>query len=280
MRHADHPYRFQSFVEVFEQRAKEQSKQAEAEKIEQALRKRLGLETQETPTPSASEESTAGQPPPPAKVGAVRQFLNTFLEIRYEEGGVITYRKHWLILIRAVFLPTLAFFAFTALVIFLISKDILTGPAVFLLYMLVYTVIVGWWLYNFVNWINDIYQVTPEQIVDIEKRPLGQEIKKTASLDSILSIEHDREGIFQILFNYGFVRVMVGETPFIFRYVKNPDQVQQDIAFYMEARRRKKQEEVDARERERMLDWLTTYHDQTETLEEIEKKSDWDLFPG
>lgn len=280
MRHADNAYRFQSFVEVFELRARERVKQLEAEKMELALRQRLGLEKPAEPAPATPVEPAGAQPQKPEKTSVLRHFLNTFLEIRYEENGVITYRKHWLILIKQTLLPTLAFLAFTALVIFLDVKNILTGPAVFLLYMLVYVVIVAWWLYNFVNWINDIYQVTPDQIVDIEKKPLGQELKKTASLDSILSIEHDREGIIQILFNYGFVRVMVGQTPFMFYYVKNPDQVQQDISYYIEARRRKKLEAEEAVERERMLDWLATYHSQSETLEEIEKKTDWDLFPG
>jgi hypothetical protein len=56
--------------------------------------------------------------------------------------------------------------------------------------------------------------------------------------------------------------------------------VQQDIVSYIETRRRKKDDETAARERERMLDWFGSYHNQTEKLEEIEKKSDWDLFPG
>jgi hypothetical protein len=76
------------------------------------------------------------------------------------------------------------------------------------------------------------------------------------------------------------VIINVGQTQFLFYGVKNPDEVQQDIVAYIEARRRKKQDEATARERERMLDWFSTYHSQSEKLEEVEKKSDWDLFPG
>ena len=83
-----------------------------------------------------------------------------------------------------------------------------------------------------------------------------------------------------MLFNYGDVIIFVGQTPFLFYGVKNPDQVQQDIVSYIEARRRKKEDETSARERERMLDWFGTYHNQSEKLEEVEKKTDWDLFPG
>ena len=72
----------------------------------------------------------------------------------------------------------------------------------------------------------------------------------------------------------------VGQAQFIFSGVKNPDEVQQEIASYIEALRRKKEEDENLRERENMLDWLSSYHRQSEKLEEIEKKTDWDLFPG
>jgi hypothetical protein len=136
-----------------------------------------------------------------------------------------------------------------------------------------------WWLYQYVDWSNDIYQLTPEQIIDIERRPLGTEDKKTASLDSILSLEHTRNGVIQLLFNYGNVTINVGEAKFLFRGVYNPDQVHQDVADYMEARARKKRDQEAARERERMVDWLVTYHNQTQSSEESENDADWDLFP-
>ena len=88
------------------------------------------------------------------------------------------------------------------------------------------------------------------------------------------------DGIIRLIFNYGDVIINVGQTQFLFYGVKNPDEVQQDIVAYIEARRRLKQDEAATRERERMLDWFSTYHNQSEKLEEVEKKSDWDLFPG
>jgi hypothetical protein len=37
-----------------------------------------------------------------------------------------------------------------------------------------------WWFYEYVDWINDIYILTPDQIMDIYRTPLGREDKKTA----------------------------------------------------------------------------------------------------
>jgi len=117
------------------------------------------------------------------------------------------------------------------------------------------------------DWTNDIYKITPDQILDIERKPLGTEEKKSASLDSILSLEHTRNGILQLIFNYGDVIVNVGQSQFVFKGVNNPDQVHQDVADYMEARERKKREEQVIRERQRMVNWFDIYHQETEKFD-------------
>jgi len=210
----------------------------------------------------------------------MRSILDTFLKVRFMDGAVITYRKHWLVLLRKSWFPILLLLLYTGLVILLIRSGILAGSCFPLLLMLGYLGLFLWLLYRYLDWNNDIYQLTPDQILDIERKPLGEEKKKSAPLDSILSLEHRREGIIRLLFNYGDVIINVGQTQFLFFGVKNPDQVQQDIVANIEDRRRKKQDETSARERERMLDWFGSYHSETEKLEEVEKKSDWDLFPG
>ena len=54
---------------------------------------------------------------------------------------------------------------------------------------------------EYVDWSNDIFQVTPDQIMDIDKTPLGQVTSDIAALENILSIEHKRIGILQLFFN-------------------------------------------------------------------------------
>jgi hypothetical protein len=278
MRNSEQPYRYASFIEGFLVRAKELRKQYEAENMEKSLHDRLGFTDVEEPLPE--EQSPSSGEVKTNRSSGVRSILDTFLKVRFMDGAVITYRKHWLVLLRRSWLPLLLLVLYTVLVIFLIQSGILAGSCFPLLLMLGYLGLFLWLLYRYLDWNNDIYQLTPDQILDIERRPLGEEKKKSAPLDSILSLEHRREGIIRLLFNYGDVIINVGQTQFLFYGVKNPDQVQQDIVAYIEARRRKKEDETAARERERMLDWFGSYHSQTEKLEEIEKKSDWDLFPG
>lgn len=288
MRNMSHPNRFVSFVEGFQVHARYQMKAMESAAMERALRQRMGLPVDREPiqvtTPKPWDRPKQKDAPKP---GSLRDKLKTFLQVRYERGGVITYRKHWLLLVRKVWLPSLVQAILFGITLYLIIRRALGGsisiplsglPAI-TLWMLWFTGGSLWWLYQYVDWSNDIYQLTPEQIVDIERKPLGAEDKKTASLDSILSLEHTRNGVIQLLFNYGNVTINVGEAKFLFRGVYNPDQVHQDVADYMEARVRKRREQEAARERERMVDWLVTYHNQVDSSENSENEADWDLFP-
>jgi hypothetical protein len=131
---------------------------------------------------------------------------------------------------------------------------------VVLLSVLSLLIVFLWWLYKYIDWANDIYQVTADQIVDIERKPFGSENKKTAPLENILSIEYERLGALGILFNFGTVYIKVGSTTFPFHYVFDPSQVQQDIfrrKWEREAKRKKAEKEA---ERDRLAAWIATYH--------------------
>ena len=120
-----------------------------------------------------------------------------------------------------------------------------------------------WLLYNFQDWRNDKYQVTNDKILDSEKKPLGTEVKKTADLGNILSIEHEQKGLIGVLFNYGNVTINVGQVTFIFIGVFNPDRVHQDVFGKREELRLAKQKKEAEKETARMINWLLSYHDET-----------------
>jgi hypothetical protein len=124
----------------------------------------------------------------------------------------------------------------------------------------VLTVLAGLWLYEYVDWRDDKFQVTADHIIDIDRKPFGKEERKAAPLENILSLEHARTGIFGILFNFGDVSASVGGSKFVFEGVHDPAQVQQDIFLKMDARIKKKKEAQAASERARMASWLAAYH--------------------
>ena len=48
--------------------------------------------------------------------------------------------------------------------------------------------IILWWVYQYLDWRNDIFQVTPDQILDIDKKPFGSEERRAAPLENILAM--------------------------------------------------------------------------------------------
>ena len=271
MHRANQPFLLASFIEGFKRIASRLTQQADQRTmdlaLEQSLRRTLNLpEPRPTLRMTTMPMPAIASSPPPR---SLTEKLKRLLKVRYEENGIITYRKHWFILFLKSWKPLAA--ALVLAILFAIIWDAalpLFGFTLVLLAGLLYLGILGWLIYDYLDWSNDIYRLTFDQIFDIERKPLGKEVKKSAPLESILSIEHERSNLIGILLNFGDVIVNIGQTQFIFHGVYNPDHVHQDIATYREALKRRKQEAERARERERMVSWLTSFYRQAEKIEQ------------
>jgi hypothetical protein len=130
----------------------------------------------------------------------------------------------------------------------------------------------GWLIYELMDWSNDQFQVTPEQIVDLDKKPFGTQTRNAAQLENILGTEYQRIGILGEIFNYGTVYITVGGSKLAFENVIDPASVQSDIDRRREARQAKQAAAKVAAERERMAEWLATYHLNAEQLRREEEK--------
>jgi len=137
-------------------------------------------------------------------------------QVRFESGGVITYRKHWAVLLRVISLPSAA-------ILFTIGfigaqlgglVNLLSTPTMLGVGVLALGIFGMWWLYRYVDWANDISQISSQQILDIYKKPLGREERKVAPLENILGTEVDRKGLLGIVLNYGDVIANVGTSQF------------------------------------------------------------------
>jgi len=196
-------------------------------------------------------------PPLPAKKPALPppKFLQEFqglrqrltLSIREQQGDTIVYHKHHLILVQRIglqlagvigvlfvlFLFTFRTFPFNQLLPLtfndvLLALALAIAPAVFF---------VGSALYQFLDWRNDIYMVTPTQIIDLERKPFGEENRKAANLESVMNVSYTRPSLLANFLNYGTVIVQAGpggEMRFFNEF--NPLGVQQDIYRRKEAR--------------------------------------------
>lgn len=174
----------------------------------------------------------------------------------------ITFRKHWIILLRKTWLP----FTFGTAALFVLTGGLakrldisMTEPVKWLLGVAVMIFFI-WYLYQFLDWNNDIYQVTSEQVMDVKRTPLGREDRKAAMLENILSINYRRRGLMGVLLNYGTVNIQVGTESLIFDYVRDPSSVQREV-FRRMAERQAALRQVDINsERDRMSQWITAYH--------------------
>ena len=113
---------------------------------------------------------------------------------------------------------------------------------------------------------------TAEQIIDLDREPFGTEKRNAAQLENILGTEYQRIGILGNIFNFGTVYITVGGTKLAFENVMDPAAVQSDINRRFAARKAKNEQEQIAKERERMAEWLATYHTMRKTLRAEEER--------
>jgi hypothetical protein len=239
-------------------RAREASMQLEKQTIQTMVRQRLRMvpPAQSGPGKSVSPEEH------PISLG---ERLAYFFQMRSENAGVITYRTHWFILMRKALPPLLVLLGLVVLALLRIF-----GVVVFLndlgfwpVYLVVLLIVGFWQWYQYEDWANDKYIVSDEQIIDVYKKPIGQEEKRIAPLKSIQSVEFERLGIIGLVLNYGTVYIRIGDTRFTFDNVYNPSEVQRDLFRRIATQADKERRKSIDTDRQRILDVLEAYHEVT-----------------
>ncbi len=268
MTYVRHPLQAAAMIEEYWNRTKQITRKMDEESIKNSIRAKLGVPPRALPAPPPMPK-----PIPPVPQSSVKTFWDKLFPLRQEDGGTVTYHKHWFVLLRDTF-PQIG--GMLLVVATLIAYPFLVGPMPVWLIFILFTILIGlalWWFYKYEDWKNDLYRVTPDQIIDIYKKPFGVEDRKAAPLDGILSTEYKRNGIIEILFNFGTVYISVGGTNFDFEDVADPPTVQQDIVRRLQVRLQKKKESEVAGERERMAEWLAYYHKTIQDIEEERKQA-------
>ena len=254
-------------IEAYWQRSKVSELADDAEEMRKALKRKLSGEDA-LPFEDAATQPLhpgASQPREDRETTFWEWLFADFLKLRFETGGVVTYRKHWLILLKHTILPLILLIGGIVFGSAILANAIkLTNKTPLLILALILLVVVfGWLMYNYVDWRNDIYQLSDDQVIDVERKPLGKENRRAAPLESILSIEYERKGILAMLFNFGTVFITVGNTKLSFDFVYHPSDVQQDIFARMGSHQEEKRKIAVAQERERVSGWFKVYHEET-----------------
>jgi CRP/FNR family cyclic AMP-dependent transcriptional regulator len=273
--HVNHPYQAARMIEEQTERTKRTGVSMEKDAMVNAVRKKLGL----TALNKVKKIETEYKILHPQKPSLIRVVLSNMFKLRIEDSGVVTYRKHWFVLVRQVWQPT---FFIIMLIVLMLNRvvSLFKSPdlalvdsgfhfdtiAVSLPILLIPFII--WWVWQYVDWSNDIFQVTSDTIIDIDKTPFGTEERRSAPIENILGTEYKRIGLAGNIFNFGTVYITVGGTQLAFDDVLDPAAVQSDIDVRRAARISKKRESEVTAERERMSTWLALYHQSAHELQD------------
>lgn len=179
----------------------------------------------------------------------------------------MVWRKHWLVLLQRLLLPmtllalTLALLGVETLFATLWLANLITLPLTLVL-MVVMLAALAWIAWRYADWRNDTYEVTLDEVADVEKLPLFfDEKRRTARLLDIDNIRSEVPSMLHYLFNYGNVRLETAaeEGSFTFDSVPNPSGVVTEIRRRIEAARRRQEEERAQQRASELRDWFEVY---------------------
>ena len=188
---------------------------------------------------------------------SISDLLARFFGLRSEKDGAVIYRTHWWILMGKTILPVIFIILVAGIVIARLSGAFAAISETLVYSFAIMAVFFGglWWLYEYADWHNDVYIITEDQLVDINRRPLGSEEKRSAPVKNIQTVEYKRNGIISLMLNFGTVQIQIGNEELTFDNVYNPSAVQMEIFNHLH----EVNEHTRKLEQKRMADWITTY---------------------
>lgn len=277
-RNVAHPFEAARLVEEHWSRTRRSASHAEREAMRNVLRRKMGQP--EIPTTKATPPTEKMITPSLYRRSILRVIGEKWFNLRVEEGGNIIYRKHWFVLLQQTWQPAVLVLLILGGMLARVIKlaqtpelrlfDASRTPPLDTTLLVLPTLLIPvifWWIYQYLDWRNDIFVVTSDQILDIDKKPFGTETRRAAPLENILSTEAERVGLAGYLLNFGTVYITIGGASLDFQDIRDPSAVQADIDRRRETRAAQKREMEAAAERERMSDWLVAYHENRQDLD-------------
>lgn len=243
---------------------KSRQEREEYEEIRQELERKTRKDTVEElqPIPSLPPEESPRKRRGLLRIGPMRPLFG----LRYEQADRITWRKHWIFLLKRIYIALSAFVIITASIV-IISPSNALGQyrlSVLLAALVFWIASVFWLWWEWEDWRNDEYIVTKTSIIDIVKKPLFfDEVRKEASLDMIQNISLKKPGPVAALLDYGDVVIQTagpGGT-FTFAGVHCPAEVQRTIFRRIEAYEEERKRQEREQRKTELSTWFEIYHE-------------------
>lgn len=183
-----------------------------------------------------------------------------FPYVRLEQDGNIVYRQHWLELLRNVGMPLASLLGLIVLLAVLVTSQLyLFALPVFIGALIA----IGWLVWQYEDWRNDVYILASDRIIDIARSPFGLRgtKRKEASYAVVQNVEASTQGFIELVFNVGdvVIRTAGSQGELTFSRVYDPRAVQQDVQVHVVAYRQKQIEQDAARRRAELTEWIGIY---------------------
>jgi len=253
-------------------RARVEMAAIERSKVRAELRMAMGV------TSPAPETTKAAQKParPLLKRAALglSNLRNELLpRTRLVRGSdTIIYRRHWLVLIGATIVPFLSWLFYLAALAFVWVNLPSLRQLLFQMPTVVFVALIGfvlsfWLVWQYEDWRNDVYMLTPEQILEYKRTPFGLfgTSQRTASLANVQNVTATTRGLIDNLFNVGDVSIRTGgvDNELDFARVWDPRRVQREVVLRLEAYRAAQRDKEAARRRREFIEWMGIYDELT-----------------
>lgn len=228
-----HPDGARAALERIRARESELSEARTQEQVRSSLESYFGVQSQVTRVDGEDEAAVdltaQASAPPPRRRRSLAHLLGYRVEDR---SGTITYRRHWFVLVRRARWVLLAFFAtITGLVVggslfpAAVRELLIVGGGLLTVELLSF-------IYYFDDWRNDVFQLTPKSIIDIDRGALGLSTsRKEANLEDVQNVRVEKPTILANLLDYGDVYIDTAGASAEIRFedIINPNQVLADI---------------------------------------------------
>jgi uncharacterized membrane protein YdbT with pleckstrin-like domain len=257
-------------------RARIESRATERSRVRVELVQEMGMASTEAGADaSGGGKKDKGKPP-----GMGRRLANGWAgfqrnilpRLRLDRGNEIVYRKHWLNLLGTALLPFVLALGYTVALLFTRMRIPELSTLLFSFPVVVVTILVGamlwgWFIWQYENWRNDLYILTPDRLIDYKRTPfgLGGETKRTASLENVQNVTATTRGFIDTLFNVGDVSIRTGgvENELNFARVYAPRRVQGEIVKQLEEFQNNKRIREAKQRRQEFIEWIGIYDELT-----------------
>jgi CRP-like cAMP-binding protein len=187
-------------------------------------------------------------------------------------SGQQVFRKHWANFLSRTWVPLLLVILICAVLVVLLTAS-LTGIVVpfsggLTAASLVVLIPLAFWLWwRIEDYLNDIYVVTDDRLIDIQQRPfMLQGSRRETTLDRVQTVNLQQKGLWANLLDYGNVEVQTAasDSGFIFSMIASPKMVQRTIFQKLDAYRRAQDEKLAVARQRELMEGLEVYHELNE----------------